>query len=55
MNMLTELMIKRATLLKNELDKAVSRPKESVIDQLKQISGQTVPSKMLHSLKEPER
>lgn len=35
--------------------KAVSRPKESVIDQLKQISGQTVPSKMSHSFKEPER
>ena len=48
-------VVQAATQLKNELDKAVSRPKESVIDQLKQISGQTVPSKMSHSFKEPER
>ncbi len=48
-------VVQAATQLKNELDKAVSRPKESVIDQLKQISGQTVPPKMSHSFKEPER
>ena len=48
-------VVQTATQLKNELDKAVSRPKESVIDQLKQISGQATPSKMSHSFKEPER
>ena len=48
-------VVQAATQLKNELDKAVSRPKESVIDQLKQISGQATPSKMSHSFKEPER
>ena len=48
-------VVQAATQLKNELDKADSRPKETIIDQLKQISGQTVPSKMSHSFKEPER
>ena len=48
-------VVQTATQLKNELDKAVSRPKESVIDQLKQISGQATPSKMSHSFKDPER
>lgn len=47
-------VVQAATQLKNELDKAVSRPKESVIDQLKQISGQTVPSKCRTVLRNPK-